>query len=398
MLNSKLLENKVQKFINQCLDEPIGKLALRSSPFEGIQTPEILQQIQAKKKCKKKLPTWYNTPRLYFPNKLNIEQTSSETSAKYKSNLVKGKTLLDLTGGFGVDSLYFSKIISSVTHCEIDEHLSEIVAHNFKTFGNENIKTIAIDGLEFLTQNKKNFDWIYIDPSRRDSNKNKRYFIEDCTPNIAEHLDLLFKNTQQILIKMSPMLDLKVALMALPQTKAIHVVAIKNEVKELLFILEKKFCKEPTIKAINLETNQSDFEFKYSDEVKSTVSYQNSLKYLYEPNSAVLKSGAFKNLAYQFDLKKLSQHSHLYTSMKLNPDFPGKIYLVEQELPYQKKNIRRIFSGSKANIKTRNFPKSIDQLKKEIKVADGGSLYVFFTTVGRKKIVILTKKLSNIND
>ena len=393
MLNLNLLNNEVQQFINKHLNTPIDELALKGSPFDAIQTPELLEQIQAKKKCKKKLPHWYNTPGLYFPNKLNIEQTSSEISASYKSKLIEGKTLLDLTGGFGVDSFYFSKTVKSVTHCEINTFLSEIVTHNFEIFGIENIKTVPIDGLEFLSPNRDNFDWIYIDPSRRDEKKNKRFFIEDCTPNVAQHLNLFFKHTQQILIKLSPMLDIRAALTALPQTKEIHVVAIKNEVKELLFIVEKDFEKEPIIKAVNLETNQPNFDFKSSDEIKAIIEHQNPLKYLYEPNAAVLKSGAFKSLASQYDLKKLDHHSHLYTSMKLNPDFPGKLYLVEEELPYQKKTINRIFGGSKANIKVRNFPKSADQLKKDLKIKDGGPIFMFFTTTNNQKIVVITRQL-----
>ncbi|MDA0316322.1 MAG: hypothetical protein O2906_02325 [Bacteroidetes bacterium] len=171
MLNLKLLKNEVQHFINEHLDTAIDKLALKGSPFDEIQTVELLEQIQSKKKCEKKLPSWYNTAGVYFPNKINIEQTSSEISATYKSNLITGKTLLDLTGGFGVDSLYFSKTIDNIVHCEINAFLSKIVHHNFEVFGTKNVKTITADGLEFLKQKSETFDWMYIDPSRRDTKK-----------------------------------------------------------------------------------------------------------------------------------------------------------------------------------------------------------------------------------
>lgn len=393
MLNLKLLKNEVQHFINEHLDTSIDKLALKGSPFDEIQTVELLEQIQSKKKCEKKLPSWYYAPGVYFPNKLNIEQTSSEISATYKSNLITGKTLLDLTGGFGVDSLYFARTIKNVVHCEINAFLSKIVHHNFEVFGIKNVKTITADGLEFLKQKSETFDWIYIDPSRRDTKKNKRFFIEDCTPNVAENLNLFFENTQQILIKLSPMLDIHAALKALPHTKEIHVVAIKNEVKELLFIMEKGFDKEPIIKAINLETNQPHFEFNAVDETEVIVDYQESLEYLYEPNAAILKSGAFKSLASKFNLSKLAQHSHLYTSSEYKKGFPGKTYLIEDVLAYQKKNIIRVFGGTKANIKVRNFPKSVEQLKKELRIKDGGLLFMFFTTVNHQKTVIITRKL-----
>lgn len=391
MLNLKLLKNEVQHFINENLNTPIDKLALKGSPFDEIQTSELLKQIQSKKKCEKKLPNWYNTPGVYFPNKLNIEQTSSEISANYKSNLLSGKTLLDLTGGFGVDSLYFSKIIDNVLHCEINPFLSEIVHHNFEVLGIKNVKTITADGLEFLKQKSETFDWIYIDPSRRDTKKNKRFFIEDCTPNVAAHLYLFFKKTQKILIKLSPMLDIQAALKTLPNTKEIHVVAIKNEVKELLFMMEKNFDQEPVIKAVNLETNQPYFEFKSIDEIKAIVDYQKPLKYLYEPNAAVLKSGAFKSLASKFDLSKLAQHSHLYTSSEHKKEFPGKIYVIEKVFHYHKKKLKSHISGQKANVKTRNFSESVSQLKKEFKIKDGGDKFFIFTTSKEQKWLLECK-------
>lgn len=380
MFNSLLLQNDVQQFIKEHLNTAMDKLALKGSPFDGINSPELLEQIQSKNKCNKKLPLWFNTAGLYYPRKLNIEQTSSEISARYKSQLVHGKTLLDLTGGFGVDSFYFSKIVRTVTHCEIDPFLSKIAKHNFKIFGVENVKTIAVDGLEYLTQNEENFDWIYVDPSRRDSNKNKRFFIEDCTPNVAEHLPLFFKYAAKVIIKLSPMLDIHAALKALPHTKEIHVVAIKNEVKELLFVLERDFDMKPEIKAINLETNQPDFQFKISDEVETIVDYENPLKYLYEPNAAVLKSGAFRSIASHFDLYKLGQHTHLYTSSELKKEFPGKIYIIKRALPYHKKKLKSQLSGQKANVKTRNFSESVSQLKKRFKIKDGGDDFLIFTT------------------
>jgi 16S rRNA G966 N2-methylase RsmD len=391
MINHDLLKNKIQQFIKDNLDASIEKLALKGSPFNGIQTPELLEQIQAKKKCKKKLPIWFDTLGVYFPNKLNIEQTSSEISASYKSNLIEGKTLLDLTGGFGVDSFYFSKNINSVTHCEINSLLSKIVEHNFEVFGVQNIKTVAIDGLKFLKQNGENYDWIYVDPSRRDSEKNKRFFIEDCTPNVAANLDLFFEYTSQILIKLSPMLDINAALKVLPQTKEIHVVAIKNEVKELLFILDKGFDKEPIIKAINLETKQPCFEYKTSDENKISVSYKNSLNFLYEPNAAVLKSGAFKSVASQFNLNKFAQNSHLYSSTEFKKRFPGKVYQIEQILPYHKKKLKPLLKGQKANVKAKNFPETANQLKKIFKIKDGGDMFFIFTSSKQGKWLLKCK-------
>ena len=253
MLNSKLLALKVQTFINRHLNANVHDLALKGSPFSEVETAELMQQIQSKNKCKKKLPTWFNSLGIYYPAKLNIEQTSSEKTALYKSAMLDGGLLIDLSGGFGVDSFYFSKKIKTVVHCEIETELSEIAAHNFRILKANNIKTIATDGLEYLKNNNEALNWIYIDPSRRDVQKNKRFFIEDCTPNVTKHLDLFFKHSPQVLVKLSPMLDIHAALEVLPQTKEIHIVAVKNEVKELLFILKNEYHGSSLIKAINLE-------------------------------------------------------------------------------------------------------------------------------------------------
>ena len=396
MLNFKILETEVQNFIQEHLGHNLAELSLKGSPFEGIKTAELINQIQAKLKCKKKLPKWYKTMQIFYPNKLNIEQSSSEATAQYKNKLIGGESLVDITGGFGVDSYYFSKKIKRIIHCEIDEGLSQIASHNFKNLKAKNIETFAKDGILFLTNSMHDFDWIYIDPSRRDEAKIKRFFIEDCHPNVAQHLNLFFKRSDNILIKLSPMLDIKAALRELPNTKEVHVVAVKNEVKELLFILEKGFLKEVSIKAINLNTLQPNFKFKFSEENKADITFQNPLKYLYEPNLALLKSGAFKTIALRFDIEKLGPHTHLYTSTKRVENFPGNTYCIDEILSNKKANIRKRLKGIKANLKTRNYPKTVAQIKKDLNTIDGGNQYVFFTSSKSEKQILLCSKL-NLN-
>ena len=394
MLNLKILETEVQNFVQEHLNHNLAELSLKGSPFEGIKTAELMNQIQGKLKCKKKLPKWFKTMQILYPNKLNIEQSSSELTANYKSKLIKGESLIDITGGFGVDSYYFSKKIKRIIHCEIDGGLSKIALHNFKNLKATNIETIAKDGILFLSESTHIFDWIYIDPSRRDEAKNKRFFIEDCHPNVAQHLDLYFKRSNNILIKLSPMLDIKAALRALPNTKEIHVVAIKNEVKELLFVLKKGFSEEVSIEAINLNTLQPNFKFKFSEENKAHVNYQNPFKYLYEPNLAILKSGAFKTVALRFEIEKLGPHTHLYTSTKKIENFPGITYCIDEILPYKKRDIRKRLKGIKANLKTRNYPQTVAQIKKDLNVIDGGNQYIFFTSSETEKKVLLCSKLN----
>ena len=389
MINLNLNKKKVQDFINDHLSGNIDYLIFKKSPFEEIKMAELVEQIEAKIKIREKLPTWYNNGKIIYPNKLNLEQSSSEKTAKYKSSIVKGKKIIDITGGFGVDSFFFSKKINKVIHCEINKKLSNISSHNASVLKVKNIENITIDGLKFLEQNEEIFDWIYIDPSRRNEKKQKKILIKDYNPNISDHIETLTKKSKNILVKLSPMLDIKSALRNLKNTKEIHVVGLKGEVKELLFIIEKKYVGEIIIKSINLSTKQPIYNHKFSDEFKSIVSYGKPLKYLYEPNSSVLKAGAFNLIGLDFDLHKLDPNTHLYTSIEFKNNFPGKVYHIEEIIKYKKTKIKKLISGLKINLKRRNFPKTIVEFKKEHKIKDGGNKFMFLTTCDKKPIILI---------
>ena len=193
-MNNAILNIEVQGFIKENLNSDISKILLKGISFTSVETKEIIEQIEAKKRCEKKLTSWFNTNNIYYPNKLNIEQTSSEITAKYKSELIDGESIIDLTGGFGVDCFYFSKRFKTVEHYEINENLSELVKHNYKQFAIKNIKTINDDGINHLKASNQQFDWIYIDPSRRHDSKGKVFFLKECLPNVPEHLSLLFNH------------------------------------------------------------------------------------------------------------------------------------------------------------------------------------------------------------
>jgi len=388
-VNKILLNTDIQDFITTHINFNIHELILKGSPFEGIDIKEIIGQIEAKKKCELKLKTWFDTPGIYFPNKLNIEQTSSETAALIKSEFMQGQTMVDLTGGFGVDSYYFSKQFKSVVHCEMNPELAEIAGHNFKVLGIENIKSHTIDGIEFLKSCQQTFDWIYVDPSRRDAQKNKKFLIEDCSPNVVTYQGLFFKYANNVLIKMSPMLDISVGIEALKYVKNIYVVAVKNEVKELLFHQEKGFDGQANIHTLNSHPKGDEqFSFELVEEETAEAIYSLPKRYLYEPNAAVMKSGAFKLISEQFKLDKLDTHTHLYTSDERLENFPGKIYAISNAHPYQKKPLKKAIGGLKANVKTRNFSEKIEVLKTLFKLSDGGDLYLFFTTSNANKMVI----------
>lgn len=392
-MNKHILNTINQEFINNNINSDIASLLLKKTSLENVELKEIVEQIESKKRCKTKLPTWYNTSNVYYPNKLNIEQTSSEITAEYKSRLMKGNSIIDLTGGFGVDCFYFSKSFEDVTHCEIDKNLSEIVSHNYTQLEIDKIKTLNVDGIEHLKNTNQNYDWIYVDPSRRHDSKGKVFYLKDCLPNIPQHLDLLFEHTDSVLIKASPMLDLSIGISELKHTKSIHVVAVNNDVKELLFVLNKGFNSEIEISTINIKGNKREvFEFMYSSEFEAKVNFSLPLTYLYEPNAAILKSGAFKTIAKELNVSKLHQHSHLYTSYELI-DFPGRVFIISKQIPYNKKAIKKALGNSKANITTRNFPESVSHLRKKFNIKEGGETFAFFTTNSNdEKIVIICKK------
>jgi len=399
-LNPSILHTEVQDFINENLDKDTSDLLFKGSPFDDIPIQAMVEQIESKKRTKKKLSTWFSTKNIYYPNKLNIEQTSSEITAKYKSNLISGKTVIDLSGGFGVDTYYFSKRFKYVSHCEINAELSQIAKHNYKQLQVDNIKTIDQDGIEYLKSKKEHFDWIYVDPSRRNELKGKVFLLEDCLPNVPENLDTLFKYSNNILVKASPMLDITSAINELRFVKEVHIVAVENEAKELLFILKKSFDKAILIKTVNLNRNENQyFEAQFKNSTK--VEFSLPKTYLYEPNTAILKAGLFDDIT-ALGTTKLHQNSHLYTSDQLI-DFPGRRFIIKDIISYNKKQLKKLIPSQKvhpndtvgqANITTRNFPETVAQIRKKTGIKDGGNLYLFFTTnLDNKHIVLICEKV-----
>ncbi len=392
-LNKNLLNTGIQNFISKNLETDTLSVLLSNPSFKGASTKEVVQQIEAAKKCKKKLPKWFYTQGIYYPLPLQIEQTSSETTAAYKAGLCPGKSLVDLSGGTGVDSFYFAKHNESVSHVEIDSILSEIVAHNFKVLGVSNIRCVAQDATDFLMNNDR-FETIYLDPSRRDHLKGKVFKLADCSPNVPALLDTLWTKTDHILIKTSPLLDIRAGLEELNGVSEVQAVAVGNEVKELLWILKKGHSGPVTIKAVLLEstTTATEFETELSTEANSLSNFSNALEYLYEPHAAVLKLGAFKSLGVQLDLHKLHEHSHLYTATRLI-DFPGRRFTIKKVLPYANKTMKD-FAKSKANVSIRNFKLSVAALRKKHSLLDGGHVYLFFTTdLHNKAVVIVCEKI-----
>jgi hypothetical protein len=393
-MDIQLLNPEIQIYINSQLGVDVSKLALQKNPFPDVNWISILNQIVAKSKAKDKLPTYYSTDNIIYPSKISIEQTSSEITALYKSEIVFGEELIDLTGGFGVDCLFFSKKIKKVIHCEIDDQLSAIVDYNFKQFKIENVKCIAGDSFEILSYLHHKLDWIYIDPSRRNDQKGKVFMLKDCLPNVPELLTFYFSKSNNILIKTAPLLDISAGLLELTNVKCIHIVAVDNEVKELLWELQNDFKSNPKIKTINIaKYNREIFEFELNSNEDLPL-LELPKNYLYEPNSAIMKSGGFDKIGINYKLGKVHSHSHLYTSEK-RIEFPGRVFEIKKIFPYSKKKMKSNLESTKANITTRNFPDSVEDIRKKWKIKDGGSTYCFFTTdMNNDKIVLICSKIS----
>ncbi len=395
-MNLNLLKKNVQLYILEHLKSDAVQLLFKKPQFPGISQQEIVEQIESKAKCQKKLPSWFLKEGIYYPNKLNISQTSSEITANYKAQLVSGKTLIDLTGGFGVDTFVFSKKFEKVIHVEQNLELSKIAAHNFVQLKAINIDVQNNDGSILLKNTNTKYDWIYVDPSRRSETNERVFYLKDCSPDVIQNSGLYFQKTNNILIKTGPLLDIVSGLNDLEYVKEVHVVAVDNEVKEVLWVLKKGFSGRTLINTINLiKPKEQRFSFYIDDEQEGTSTYSEPLSYLYEPNTAILKSGAFTQLGKKLGLFKLHKHSHLYTSDRLI-NFPGRIFKINKTGPLSKRTMA-VYKNSKANVAIRNFPISVESIRRKYKIKTGGEVYLFFTTINDNVLVYINcNKIKNL--
>ncbi|WP_317172968.1 class I SAM-dependent methyltransferase [Faecalibacter rhinopitheci] len=375
MINETILTPEFQAYLSSIEKEDIRAIGLKKSPFPEINSAEIAQQLKGLQVSKNKFPTFYKTQGIYFPPSINLEQASSEATANYKASLIQGNKLIDLTAGLGIDSLAFSNQFEEVIHIEQNQILSEIVAHNVKIL-EKNIHCFQGTFDEYFEKNpSETFDTIYLDPARRNAS-GRKFILEDLEPNILEYLPTFFEKTEQIMVKLSPLLDLSLTINQISCIKEIHIVALKNEVKDFLIILDKSITtSNPTIVCVNLETEQSSFTYKFNEESESFPVLGGPKKYLYEPNSAILKAGGFKIICSKYDVFKLHQNTHLYTSDALISDFPGRIFEILEVVKNPKKEINK----TKANLLVKNNPDNIDTIKKKFKINDGGDITLIFT-------------------
>ncbi len=376
-------------------DKDPATLMLQARRYPDLPVAWLAAQIQARKKIKNKLPTWYQEPDIIYPPLLSTEQSSSEVTAQYKARQVSGRLLIDLTGGLGVDSFYFAQAVDEVIYVERLPELTQIAAHNAHLLGAANLTFVAEEATLFLESFTGLADWIYLDPARRGQANQKLHFLTDCEPDVLQLLPKLLTKARRILLKTSPMLDIAQARQALGHVARILVIAAENECKEVLYVLESNAPAEPLYEAVNLHPAKPAqvLAFTKADEEALVIPYSEPQTYIYEPNAAILKAGGFKTVAHQYQVSKLHRNSHLYTSELLVPGFPGRVFSCRAVCRYQKKEILAHLPESKANITVRNFPEPVAAIRKKLSLAEGGKDYLFATTdVHQKPIILVCEK------
>lgn len=363
---------------------------LKASLYPEWDMKAIAQQLVGKQIAKNKLPTWFENNDVLYPVRLSMEQCSSEITAKYKSTIINSGRGIDLTGGFGVDTIFLSKQSESIIYCERNEYLASLFNHNFNALNQHNCDIYVGNGVEYLKSLKK-IDWIFVDPSRRKESR-RVYRLEDCEPNVIELIGLFFDKAEYVLIKTAPLLDIQQTLRDLESVKEVHVIAVNNDCKEVLYLLEKDFTDEIQIFCVNFKNDQKEkFRFTLSEEKETRSIYSEPLEYIYEANAAIMKAGAFRSIAYKYGLYKLHKNSHLYTSRKLISEFPGRSFKIIEILNPDKKSLTKL--PKKANLSCRNYPQKVDLFKKKLKLVDGGKDYIFATTLkgGQFKLIVCEK-------
>ena len=372
----------------------VQDLALQRNKYKHLSDEEwrwFLQQVEGRERTADKLPTFTAINDWWYPVRLSCEQCSSEATARYKASIlrrtIRGR-LLDLTGGYGVDTYFLSEHFDHTDYVEQNAELCRIATHNFAAKPITIHHSTAEDFLASVGQ----YDLIFLDPARRDSHGGKVFRLEDCTPNVVELLPALLTHGKRIMIKLSPMLDITQAVTTLSQvTWDIYVVAIKNEVKEVLLLSGGS----GRITAIDLSKKEQAFTFTREEEinseainVRSTINSE-AINYLYEPNAAILKAGAYKLVAQRFGLQKLDVNTHLYTSETLVENFPGRVWKVKEPTPTLPKGKEM----KQANVLVRNYPLTAEQLKKKLHLRDGGTAFVIGCRVAGKPTVFLADRL-----
>ena len=394
------LTTETLRFIEENARADVRSLALQAKKYPLVDMAMAVVQIAGRQIAEAKVPAWYRTEGLLYPKHLSMEQCSSEATAIYKAGLVEGDTFADLTGGFGIDCSFMSRKFRQADYVERQAELCELAEHNFPLLG-LNIDVHNEDGVEYLKQMSP-VDVLFLDPARRDGHGGKTVAISDCEPDVSALEDLLVEKAKKVVVKLSPMLDLSLALKDLRHVSEVHIVSTDNECKELLLVLQKTpISSEISIHCINIVRTGDYQSYTFTQEQERTSDCPLATEveaYLYEPNASILKAGAYRSLTQAYSVKKLHPSSHLYVSLHFIEDFPGRKFQVEAVSGFGKKDLKTSLQGmEKANLTIRNFPSSVAELRKRLKLKEGGEDYLFATTLAdESKVIIKCKKVPSL--
>ncbi len=385
-----------KQFIKENLKVNVENLLLSNHRHQPKNIKILAEQIKARQKIQEKLPNWYDNFNLILPKSISVEQSSSELTANYKANITKGGTLIDLTGGMGIDFWAMSKNFEKAIYIEQNTDLKEVTEFNMNQLGINNAVFHTGNSINFIKNYSGKVDWIFVDPARRDKIGGRVFSLADCEPNLLEIKDLLLEKAENILIKCSPMLDIDMATKQLGAISTIYIISVENEVKELLFHLSKSKRESIITKVVNFKNDKFDeFFFKTSDEKKLELKVGPIQKYLYEPNAGIMKAGVYKTISELFDCHKLHSNTHLYTSDRKIDNFPGRSFEIVDKLKPDKSAIKLKIPEQKANLTIRNFPGNIVDLRKNLSLKDGGDIYLFACTNNKnEKIILQTVKIN----
>lgn len=388
-------------FIRQHRLDDVRTLAFQADKYPEVDMPFALEQIQGWQLARRKLPEWAAKEGVLFPPHLSMEQCSSEQAARYKCSIVerlltaeerqKG-AMTDLTGGFGVDFSYMARAFGKAVYVEQQERLCEVARHNFECFGLQQAEVVHGDGVDYLHGLQDELTLIYLDPARRDVHGSKTYAIEDCSPDVATLSDELVGKARYVLIKLSPMLDWHAAVERMKHVCEVHIVSVGGECKELLLVMQQGETEEKRLFCVN---DNDVFTCRIVEEhgrVPLTDDFL-SVHWLYEPHASLMKGGCFGVLAERFKLKGVGQNSHLFVAEERVEGFPGRGFQIESVTSMNRKELKTKLAGiTKANVAVRNFPLSAPELRKRLRLKDGGDIYLFATTVGTVHTLIICKK------
>lgn len=404
-----MMNQATQDFIRQHQDEDVRQLAFLGSKNPEVDMPFALDQIRGRKMARAKLPRWANIDGIIYPPHISMEQCSSESTALYKAELAARLLglpasssseeigFVDLTGGFGVDFSYIaSRLGLSSMYVERQAHLCDAAKENFERLGLKNAIVKNGDGIEVL-HSLKELKLIFIDPARRDDAGNKVVSLKDCTPDVTVLQEEMLLKADYVIIKLSPMLDWHRAISELSHVREVHIISVNNECKELLLVLSARNMGE-NLRIYCINDAQSfvcDELNMESSSVKIAPSTLEEMQYLYEPNASLMKAGCFGVLSERYDARMLSKNSHLFVSREPIAAFPGRSFRIIAVSSFNKKELKRHLSGiTKANIATRNFPFSVAELRKRLKLKDGGEIYIFATTLSDEShVLVITEKV-----